>query len=124
MKKKTFRKLEVLLHFLTSFVILLKGVDEINKGIYFPGLIILGLAFTILAITIFWKTFYIRPKQAREVCYYLECPALLVISYVLHLEGKPFMPDIFLIAAMLYPAVGFISSKKFARLKHEQPSGR
>lgn len=90
-----------------------------NRGLYFPGVIILGLALTILAITIFWKTFYIKPKQAREVCYYLECPALLIISYVLHLEGKPFMPDIFLIAGMLYPVAGFISSKKFNRLRHE-----
>ncbi|MDV6167876.1 hypothetical protein R1T16_05530 [Flavobacterium sp. DG1-102-2] len=113
MKKKTFRKLEVLLHFLTAFILLIKGCDELNRNLYFPGGIITGLAILILAITIFWKTFYISPKQARQICYYLEAPALLVTSYMLHLEGKNFLPDIFLVAAMLYPAMGIISSKKF-----------
>lgn len=113
MKKKTFRKLEVLLHFLTAFILIIKGVDEMSRRLYFPGSIILGLAVTILAITIFWKTFYISPRQARQVCYYLEAPALLVTSYVLYLEDKPFLPDIFLVAALLYPAMGLITSKKF-----------
>jgi hypothetical protein len=113
MKKKTFRKLEVLLHFLTAFILIIKGVDEMSKRLYFPGSIILGLALVILVITIFWKTLYIRPKQARQVCYYLEAPALLVTSYVLYIEDKPFLPDIFLVAALLYPAVGLITSKKF-----------
>lgn len=120
MKKKTFRKLEVLLHFLTSFVLLIKGCDELNRRLYFPGGIILGLAITILVIIIFWKPLYIRPKQARLVCYYLEAPALLITSYVLYLENKPFLPYIFFIAAMLYPAMGFMTSKKFNQTKNTQ----
>ena len=120
MKKKTFRKLEVLLHFLTSFVLLIKGCDELNRRLYFPGGIILGLAITILVIIIFWKPLYIRPKQAQLVCYYLEAPALLITSYVLYLENKPFLPYIFFIAAMLYPAMGFMTSKKFNHTKNTQ----
>lgn len=120
MKKKTFRKLEVLLHFITAFILIIKGVDEMSRRLYFPGLIILGLALCILTLTIFWKTLYITPKQARQVCYYLESPALLVTAYVLHLEGKPFLPDIFLVAAMLYPMVGFMASKKPSQLKRHQ----
>lgn len=117
MNKKTFRKLEILLHFLTAFILLLKGADEVSKRLYFPGFIIIAIALIILSITIFWKTFYIRPKQARLTCYYLESPALLITAYVLYLENKPFLPDIFLIAALLYPAMGFISSKKISRIK-------
>ncbi|MHA3786604.1 hypothetical protein ACX0HA_00225 [Flavobacterium hauense] len=112
MKKKTFRKLEVLLHFLTAFILIIKGVDEMSRRLYFPGSIILGLALLILVISIFWKTLYISPRQARQICYYLEAPALLITSYVLYLEEKQFLPDIFLVAAMLYPMVGFITSKK------------
>jgi hypothetical protein len=118
MNKKTFRKLEVLLHFLTTFILLIKGCDELNKRLYFPGGIILGLALTILVITIFWKPLYIAPKQARIVCYYLESPALLITAYVLYLEDKPFLPHIFFIAAMLYPVTGFITSKKFNNIKN------
>lgn len=117
MKKKTFRKLEMLLHFLTAFILLIKGGDELSKGLYFPGFIILGLAFVILTIIIFWKTLYISPKQARLVCYYLEAPALLITSYVLYLEEKPFLPYIFFVAAMFYPMVGFITSKKASYFK-------
>jgi len=117
MKKKTFRKLEILLHFITAFILLIKGADELSKRLYFPGFIIIALALLILTITVFWKTFYIRPRQARHICYYLESPALLITAYVLYLENKPFLPDIFLIAAILYPAMGFISSKKFSRIK-------
>jgi hypothetical protein len=116
MKKKTFRKLEVLLHFLTAFILIIKGVDEMSRRLYFPGSIILGLALLILVITIFWKTLYITPKTARQICYYLEAPALLITSYVLYLEDKPFLPDIFLIAALLYPMVGFLASKKAKHL--------
>jgi hypothetical protein len=113
MKKKTFRKLEVLLHFLTAFILLIKGCDELSRNLYFPGGIIVGLAVVVIIITVFWKTFYISPKQARQICYYLEAPALMVTAYMLHLEDKAFLPDIFFCAAMLYPAMGFISSKKF-----------
>jgi membrane protein YdbS with pleckstrin-like domain len=117
MKKKTFRKLEVLLHFITAFILIIKGVDEMSRRLYFPGAIILGLAMVILCITIFWKTLYITPKQARQVCYYLEAPALLITSYVLYLENKPFLPDIFLVAALFYPVVGFLTSKKSKRFE-------
>ncbi|MCO6148393.1 hypothetical protein [Flavobacterium sp. NRK1] len=117
MTKKTFRKLEVLLHFLTAFVLLIKGCDEMNRRLYFPGGIILSFTVIIFIITIFWKTLYISPKQARQICYYLESPALLIISYMLHLEGKMFLPDLFLIAAIIYPVMGYISSKKFRHIK-------
>ena len=109
MKKKTYRKLEVLLHFITAFILVIKGCDEINRHLYFPGGIILGLAAIILAINIFWRQFGIKPKQARAVCYYLESPALLITAYILHLEDKEFLPYIFFIAALMYPAMGYIT---------------
>ena len=117
MKKKTFRKLEALLHFLTALVLLLKSIDLIVSKLYFPGSILLGLAVIILIISIFWRKVGIKPKQGRIICYYLESPALLITAYVLSLEDKGNFPHIFLIAAILYPAMGFISSRKFKKLK-------
>jgi hypothetical protein len=117
MKKKTFRKLEALLHFLTALVLLLKGVDLIARKLYFPGVILLGLAMVILVISIFWRKIGIKPKQGRIICYYLESPALLITAYVLYLENKENFPHIFLIAALIYPMMGFISSRKFKRIK-------
>ena len=117
MKKKQVRRLELLLHLLTSAILLLKGFDLVQRKLYFPGGIILGLALIVLLIITLWRPLKIKPRQARVTCYYLETPALLVIAYVLHLEQKEFMPYIFFISAILYPAVGFISSKKFKKIR-------
>ena len=117
MKKKTARRLEYFLHFITALLLILKGIDEIIKELYYPGFIIIGLAVTVLIIAFFWRSLKIKPKQARIICWYLESPALLVTSYMLYLERKEFMPHIFLLAAIMYPAMGFISSKKFKRIR-------
>ncbi|MCW4470443.1 hypothetical protein OGH69_15840 [Flavobacterium sp. MFBS3-15] len=116
MKKKTFRKLEVLLHILTAAILLLKGFDEVVKRLYFPGCILLGLGLLVLIISLFWRKLGIKPKQARIMCYYIEAPALFLISYMLHLEKKGALPQFFLLAGMLYPMLGFISSKKFKKI--------
>lgn len=118
MKKKTFRKLETLLHFLTALVLLLKSFDLIIRGLYFPGIILLLLALIVFVISVFWRRIGIRPKAGRIMCYYIESPALLIMAYVLYLEDKNNFPHIFLIAAVLYPAMGFISSKKFKKIKN------
>ena len=118
MKKKTFRRLEILLHFLTAFIILIKAADLMARGVYYPGGILSGLAFTILIISLYWRRLDIKPRQARVTCYYLEAPALLVMAYVLHLEGNESLPHVFIISAIIYPAMGFISSKRFKRIKN------
>ncbi|GGB75640.1 hypothetical protein GCM10007424_14470 [Flavobacterium suaedae] len=117
MKKKAARKLESFLHFLTATLLLIKGIDEIVRKLYFPGSIIIGLALTVLVINFFWRFLKITPKQARTVCWYIETPALIVTSYMLHLEKKEFMPHIFLLAAVIYPVMGFVSSKKFKKMR-------
>ncbi len=122
MKKRTFRKLEALLHFLTGLVLLLKGIDLITRHLYFPASILLGLGLAIFIVNFFWRRLQIKPKQARVLCYYLESPALLVTSYVLYLEHTDNFPHIFLIAAILYPAMGFISSKKFKKINNRPPN--
>lgn len=88
------------------------------RGVYYPGGILLGLALTILIISIYWRRLNIKPRQARVTCYYLEAPALLLMAYVLHLEGNESLPHVFLLSAFIYPAMGFISSKRFKRIKN------
>jgi hypothetical protein len=123
MKKKTVRSLEYFLHIMTGVILLLKGYMEMNVGLYFPGFLLTAPAFTVLIIILFWRKLNIPPKHARVACYYIEAPALLVAAYVLHLEGKELHPYFFFIAAMLYPVVGFISTKKFKKLKKPHRSG-
>lgn len=120
MKKKTVRKVEFLLHIVTASLLLLKGYLLVVGHLYFPGAIVLALGVSVLIVMLFWRFLRITPKEARVACYYIEMPALFIIAYALYLEGKEFAPYIFFIAALLYPMAGFISSKKFKRLKKSQ----
>ncbi len=117
MKKKTLRQLEILLHILTVIILVLKAGDELSRKLYFPAFITLGLAAIVVSLLFFWKVFRLSPKQSRLMCYYIETPALVLTSYVLYLEKKETAASIAIIAALLYPMVGFVSSKKFKKLK-------
>lgn len=117
MKKKTLRRLELLLHILTISILALKGYDEITHRIYFPAFITFGLAATVLCVLFFWKSFNLTPRESRIICYYIEAPALLITSYMFYLDKKETVAGIALIATLLYPLVGFISTKKFKKLK-------
>jgi hypothetical protein len=108
-KKKTLRRIELLLHILTAVLLSLKAYDEMNRRVFFPAFIILGICILLVAILFFWRLLHIPPKQARAVCYYMETPALLVISYMFYLEDKESIACAFLIASVIYPLVGFLS---------------
>lgn len=108
-KKKTLRQLELLLHILTAALLLLKAYDELSKRIFFPAFILLGICILLLTILFFWRLFHIPPKQARAACYYMETPALLIISYMFYLESHESIACAFLIASLIYPLVGFLS---------------
>ncbi len=117
MKKRRMRSIEKALHIITVLILLLKATDLLKKNLFFPASIILMLAFTTLAILLFRRKMRIRPRHAGIICFYLESPALLVISYSLYLEKKEMLPYIFFIAGLIYPMVGFIASKKFKQIK-------
>ncbi len=117
MKKRKTRRLEIALHIITIFILLIKTADLLKKGLFFPGSIILVIAFTALAILCFRRSFSIRARHAGIICLYLEAPALLVIAYTLHLEGKELLPYLFFLAGIIYPASGFIASKKFKQIR-------
>ena len=119
MKKKAVRKLEVLLHVLTSVIFLIKGYDQLIKAIYFPAIILLSLGLLVMALNLFWKKFKVRPKHARTACYFIEAPALLIIAYIVYLEGRHTTPYAFFIASVMYPMVGLISTKKTGKINKQ-----
>ncbi len=119
MKKKVIRRLEILLHILTSVILLLKGFDQFTKTIYFPAVILISLGLLVMLLNLFWRKLKVKPKEARTACYYIETPALLLISYIIHLEGVHTVPYAFFIASLLYAAVGFISSKKSKKINRQ-----
>ena len=117
MKKRTMRRLELVLHMITVLILLLKALDLLKQHLYFPAFIILMAAVSALAVITFKRQMRIRSKYAGIICFYIEAPALLVIAYALHLEGKPMLPYIFFTAGLMYPVAGFIATKKFRQIK-------
>lgn len=117
MKKQRMRSIETVLHIITTLILLIKAIDLIKKHLFFPASIILMLAFTTLTLLLFRRKLHVRPRHACVICFYLESPALLVISYSLYLEGKETLPYIFFMAGLIYPMAGFIASKKFKQIK-------
>lgn len=111
------RRAEMVLHSVTSLLLLLKAADEFGKRLYFPGGILLGLSLCVLCLLFFWRRLGVTPRQARVACYYIEAPALCITAYIFSLEQKELLTYLFSISAVLYPAVGFVSSKKFKRIK-------
>ena len=56
MKKRTVRKLEYLLHVLTAIILALKASLETARGLYFPAVILIIPALTVLVILLLAKT--------------------------------------------------------------------
>ncbi len=117
MKKRKIRRVETALHFVTVIVLLLKATDLLKKHLFFPAVIILMAAITALAILFFRRRLHIRARHAGIICFYIETPALFIIGYVLHLEGKELLPYLFLSAGFIYPVAGFVATKKFKQIK-------
>lgn len=59
-----------------------------------------------------WKKLKLYPSAARLSCYYLEGFSLLVSWAAYHSTGNEPLARISLIAAVMLPFVGFISSLK------------
>lgn len=115
MKKRTLRRLELLILGLTPILLLFKAYDEILRKVFFPAFIILGLCIVLLIVLIFWKPLNIAPKQARILCYYIAAPAFIIACYMSYLENKKHMATLFLCAALLYPLAGFMFTKRLKK---------
>ncbi|RYD90056.1 MAG: hypothetical protein EOP54_24575 [Sphingobacteriales bacterium] len=109
--RKTKRYLEFVMHLVTISALLYKGVDEVRKGLYYPGSIILGLAVIAMIVTLFWRQFKIQPRIARQTSYYLEAAGLFLSGYVFYLEHHHGYSQACIIAGFAYCAIGFLSTR-------------
>lgn len=99
------------MHIVTISALVYKGVDEVSKHLYFPGGIILGLAFIAMVITLFWRQFKIQSRIARQSAYYIEALALFTTAYVFYVEDEIRYFQYCLIAAFAYCVIGFLSTR-------------
>jgi Ca2+/Na+ antiporter len=105
------RYIEFIIHLVIISALLYKGYDEVSRGLYFAGGIILGLAAIAMVITLFWKQFKIPPRIARQTCYYIEAPALFVSAYVFYLDKQIAYFNYCIIAGLACCVVGYLSTR-------------
>jgi hypothetical protein len=114
--KKILRKIELLLHSLIIALLLWKGILLLSEGMYFPALLIMGLSLTAIIIALYWKKFRLAPREARQACYYIEGPVFLIL-YILCTTHERNLAQVLLMAAILFPFIGFATSLKTRRRK-------
>ena len=110
------RKTEMLLHSVIIALLLWKGVMLFMSGMHFPALLILGLSLMAMVISIYWKKFRLLPREAREACYYIEGGVFLIL-YVLCNAHERNLAQLLLMAAIVFPFIGFATSLKTGRRK-------
>jgi FtsH-binding integral membrane protein len=102
--------LETVGHYLTAFVVLLKGVDKltvVGKVPYAVALIVIGLI--ILFGTIFHHRFEKVLRHFKGIIFALEAITLAIVGYLYVKDGKEliqyvcfFAAALFLIASIVY----------------------
>lgn len=102
--------LQNLTHYITSFVIIMKGVSKLeNFQVYYGYVILFLLTGTgVILATIFHKKLEKRMKKISAVIYFLEGLVLLLIAKLYFDEGKSILPYVFLAAGLLSLAAGVI----------------
>jgi hypothetical protein len=115
--KKALRKLEMLLHSAIITGLLVVSIKMILSGLYFPGSILTGLAIAAACISLFWKKLNMSPRYARLTCYYIEAPAFLICWLHFKLGHEPMLAQAYLMAAVIFPFFGYISSIKTYKTK-------
>ena len=114
--KKFLRITEILLHSVIIALVLWKGFLLFKIGLYFPALMIMGLSLITISITIYWKKLRLAPRQARQACYYLE-GVIFLILYALCTVHERNLAQVLLMAAILFPFIGFVTSLITSRRK-------
>ncbi len=112
MKKSQSTKLEMAIHLLTAFVLLLKGFDKLAHGHYALGAIIFLFGLFVIVITVSHKQLQISHIKTKALVYTIEGIALLLIAYLYFNESKVYLPYFFLLPSIAFFIVAAITFKK------------
>ena len=83
-------RLETFVHIITSFVLLLKGLEKIDHHYVLSGTVIMALGVVVLVLALFGKRLGISHFRAKISWCIIEFVALSLTTYVYWHDGRPF----------------------------------
>ncbi|HRI19652.1 MAG TPA: hypothetical protein PLA68_01805 [Panacibacter sp.] len=122
--KKRAAVAEKLSHYLTGFIVILKGIDKAEHFKEHPFIVILLFilgAFIIVA-TYFHHFFERKVKEFKTLIHITEAVVLLLVTYYYFEEGKTALSFAFLVAAIANFIAAFVLYKKKLRAAIPEPA--
>ena len=102
-KTKRNELLETITHYLTAFVVLMKGFDKLTTpGKTGVGILFLGIDLFIFAGTIFHHKFERLLRHFKAYTFGLEAIVVFIIGYLLIKEGKTLIPYAYFFASVMF----------------------
>ena len=107
------QRLESIAHYLTAFVVLMKGVDKIDK----PGKLWFGIVFIFIALLIvFGNIFHHRAEKIlrhfKAYVFVLEAIVISIVGYLYMKDGKQMIQYVCFASAFVFMIALVIYIKK------------
>jgi hypothetical protein len=109
-KTKRGRFLESMTHYITAFVVIMKGIDKIDvAGKAFFGVLFISIGLVILLGAIFHHKVESRIRNFKAYAFALEAVVMALVGYIFMKDGKQmiqylcfFAAAMFLVAIVVY----------------------
>jgi hypothetical protein len=102
-KMKRLMFLETMVHYMTAFIVILKGIDKVTipgKAVY--GIIFLAIGVLILLGTIFHHRAGKYLKHLKPMVFILEAIVIGLVGYLFLKEGKNYLQYLCFFAALMF----------------------
>jgi predicted MFS family arabinose efflux permease len=119
-KARRVRLLENVVHYLTAFTIILKGLDKIGApGKAGYGIVLVLIGALIVLGTIFHHKLERWLKHFKAITYALEAVVMSIVGYLYLKEGKQLIQYVCFFAAVMFIVALCVYIRKFRRAQLE-----
>lgn len=99
-------------HYLTAFVVLMKGVDKIDQGKPAFGFVFVLIGLIILFGTIFHHRFEKQLRHFKAWVFALEAVSISIVGYLYMKDGKQFIQYVCFASAIIFVVAIVVYFKK------------
>ncbi len=102
--------LEKFAHYLTAFVVILKGIDKAEHFHEHPfvSIFLILLGVILLLATVFHHTLEKKVKEFKTVLFTCEGLSLLLVSYYFFASGKKLLPSVYLACGIAFLIMAYV----------------